>query len=135
MQAAIVNLLQDIQTAGGTAYLFIAHDLAVVEHISTRIMVMYLGSAVELAPSARLTAAPRHPYTAALLAAVPSVDGKHHTPPRLTGDVPSPLSPPAGCPFHPRCPRATAQCRECKPALLPVPGEPERRCACWNPLD
>ncbi len=134
VQAAIVNLLQDIQRESGTAFLFIAHDLAVVEHISARIMVMYLGNVVELAPADRLTAAPRHPYTAALLAAVPTPDGSKKPFGRLQGDVPSPLAPPAGCPFHPRCPYADAGCRTEKPPLAAVPGEPERFCACRHPL-
>ena len=133
VQASIVNLLQDIQKESGVAFLFIAHDLAVVEHISTRIMVMYLGNAVELAPSAALTAAPRHPYTAALLAAVPTPDGRGRAVAHLKGDVPSPLAPPPGCPFHPRCPFASEQCRTAKPPLTAVSGEPERLCACWHP--
>ena len=135
VQAAIVNLLQDIQQESGTAFLFIAHDLAVVEHISARIMVMYLGSVAELAPASRLTAAPRHPYTAALLAAVPTPDGGKRVLGHLSGDVPSPLAPPAGCPFHPRCPRADAQCRAARPPLTPCSNEPDRFCACWHPLD
>ena len=135
VQAAIVNLLQDIQKESGTAFLFIAHDLAVVEHISTRIMVMYLGNAVELAPARRLTSAPRHPYTQALLNAVPSLENRHRQLPHLSGDVPSPLAPPEGCPFHPRCPRATEECRKFKPQLQELAGEPGRFCACWHPLD
>ena len=134
VQASIVNLMQDIQRESGTAFLFIAHDLAVVEHISTRIMVMYLGNAVELAPAKVLTAAPHHPYTAALLNAVPSLENRERKLPHLHGDVPSPLAPPPGCPFHPRCPFATEKCRLEKPPLAAVPGEPERFCACWNQL-
>ncbi len=134
VQAAIVNLLQDIQQQTGTAFLFIAHDLAVVEHISSRIMVMYLGNAVEIAPAKELTASPRHPYTAALLNAVPSLANRNKTLPRLSGDVPSPLAPPPGCPFHPRCPYATEKCRSMRPELLPVAGEKDRLCACWHQL-
>ncbi|MBR2345636.1 MAG: ATP-binding cassette domain-containing protein [Lentisphaeria bacterium] len=134
VQASIVNLLQDIQKESGTALLFIAHDLAVVEHISTRIMVMYLGNAVELAPSRQLAASPRHPYTQALLNAVPNLDKRDRHLPHLTGDVPSPLAPPAGCPFHPRCPYASEQCRKEKPFLQELPGEAGRFCACWHPL-
>ena len=134
VQASIVNLMQDIQRESGTAFLFIAHDLAVVEHISTRIMVMYLGNAVELAPAQALTASPRHPYTAALLNAVPSLENRDRKLPHLHGDVPSPLAPPDGCPFHPRCPYATEKCRQEKPPLAAVPGETERFCACWNQL-
>ena len=134
VQAAIVNLLGDIQRKSGTAFLFIAHDLAVVEHISDRIMVMYLGSAVELGRADRVTAAPRHPYTAALLDAVPTPESRQRHVPGLSGDVPSPLAPPPGCPFHPRCPFAEPECRRFKPPLAPVPGDAERLCACWHPL-
>ena len=116
VQAAIVNLLEDIREQEGTSFLFIAHDLAVVEHIADRIMVMYLGNVVESAPAKELTREPRHPYTRALLSAVPSLERKSSRI-ILSGDVPSPLDPPAGCPFHPRCPYAKAICRERKPEL------------------
>ena len=129
VQASIVNLLMDIQKEEGTAFLFIAHDLAVVEHISRRIMVMYLGRIVETGPAHELVADPRHPYTQALLAAVPTVkkqDKKRFT---LGGDVPSPIDPPSGCPFHPRCPFAKERCRVERPELSPC-GE-GRECACF----
>lgn len=116
VQAAIVNLLQDIRQQSGTAFLFIAHDLAVVEHISDRIMVMYLGNVVESAPAGELVRDPRHPYTKALLSAVPSLQ-KNSSRVILKGDVPSPLDPPSGCPFHPRCPYAKEICRQQKPEL------------------
>ena len=116
VQAAIVNLLEDIREQEGTSFLFIAHDLAVVEHIADRIMVMYLGNVVESAPAKELTREPHHPYTRALLSAVPSL-GRKSSRIILSGDVPSPLDPPAGCPFHPRCPYAKAICRERKPEL------------------
>lgn len=116
VQAAIVNLLEDIREQEGTSFLFIAHDLAVVEHIADRIMVMYLGNVVESAPAKELTHAPLHPYTRALLSAVPSLNRKSSRI-ILSGDVPSPLDPPSGCPFHPRCPYARAICRERKPEL------------------
>lgn len=132
VQASIVNLLQDIQQKSGTAILFIAHDLAVVEHISARIMVMYLGSVVESAPAGKLVSNPHHPYTEALLSAVPSPEEGLNGRIRLSGDVPSPLALPPGCPFHVRCPYATERCRKEKPPLTPV-DDGQRFCACWNP--
>ena len=111
VQAAVVNLLMDIQKECGTAFLFIAHDIAVVEHISKRIMVMYLGHVMESAPSHELVSSPRHPYTQALLSAVPVVGNNTEKRQILSGDVPSPLAPPPGCPFHPRCPHARPECR------------------------
>ena len=134
VQASIVNLLQDIQQKSGTAILFIAHDLAVVEHISSVIMVMYLGSIVESAPAREIVSSPRHPYTEALLSAVPTPDGGLSGRIQLKGDVPSPLALPSGCPFHVRCPYASEKCRKEKPPLTPVDGDPERLCACWNNL-
>jgi len=105
IQAQIVNLLQDLQAAEGLTYLFISHDLKIVQHVSTRVAVMYLGRIVELAAAPMLYKDPKHPYTIALLSAVPRV-GAGETRERviLQGDVPSPLAPPSGCAFHPRCP-------------------------------
>ncbi|MBL9169858.1 MAG: dipeptide ABC transporter ATP-binding protein [Verrucomicrobiales bacterium] len=118
VQAQVINLLQDLQRQLGVAYLFVAHDLAVVEHISQRILVMYLGRVVESAPSRRLISTPLHPYTQALISAVPEVNPSHKQQRIiLTGDVPSPINPPPGCPFHPRCPVAEARCRTEVPAL------------------
>ena len=118
IQAQIVNLLQDLQQQMNLAFLFIAHDLRVVEHISQRVAIMYLGKIVELAPSAEIYAAPRHPYTRALLSAVPMP--KPHGVSRriaLGGDVPSPIAPPTGCAFHPRCSHAVDICRTQEPKL------------------
>ena len=119
VQAQVVNLLQDLQRQFGLSYLFIAHDLAVVKHVAHRIAVMYLGRIVEIAETAQLFANPRHPYTRALLAAIPRPDPRLRgsvTP--LGGELPSPLAPPSGCRFHPRCPHADSICRTDDPALL-----------------
>jgi oligopeptide/dipeptide ABC transporter ATP-binding protein len=121
VQAQIINLLQDLQQARGIACLFIAHDLAVVEHISRRVMVMYLGKVVELAEAREVIRSPRHPYTQALISAVPEVNPETKRQRIvLGGDVPSPIRPPAGCPFHPRCPVAEARCKTDVPMLREI---------------
>lgn len=133
VQASIINLLDDIRRETGTSFLFIAHDLAVVEHISSRILVMYLGHIVESAPARELVAAPLHPYSRALLSAVPTLDAAGRKRIVLPGDVPSPLSPPGGCPFHPRCPRAQERCRRERPVLRATAADGARSCACFFP--
>lgn len=118
IQAQIINLLGDLKSEFSLSYLMISHDLSVVRHVSDRVAVMYLGRIVEVAPVELLYTAPKHPYTEALLAAVPRTDPKARRPrARLTGDIPSPLAPPPGCSFHPRCPKATDICRAVRPEL------------------
>ena len=121
VQAQIINLLQDLQQQRGIAYLFIAHDLAVVRHISHRVMVMYLGKVVEVAEATTIVREPLHPYTQALLSAVPVVDPKlKRKRIVLPGDVPSPVNPPPGCAFNPRCPVVVDRCRVDIPPLREV---------------
>ncbi len=123
IQAQIVNLLAGLQRRLGLAYVFVSHDLGVVRHVADRVYVMYLGRVVEHGPARALFAAPRHPYTAALLAAVPEPDpGRRRRRARLTGEPPSPQDPPPGCRFHPRCPHATPLCAAAAPALRALDG-------------
>ena len=118
IQAQVINLLEDLQEKFDLTYLFIAHDLSVVEHISDRVAVMYLGRIVEIAPARELYTTPKHPYTEALLSAVPIPEpGLKRTRIRLVGDVPNPINPPTGCHFHPRCPKAFDRCKVESPAL------------------
>ncbi|MDI3306780.1 MAG: ATP-binding cassette domain-containing protein [Acetobacteraceae bacterium] len=130
VQAQILNLMKDLQQRLGLTYLFISHNLAVVRQVSDRIGVMYLGRLVELAPAETLFSTPRHPYTRALMEAIPDLEmsGRQRIP--VGGEVPSPINPPPGCPFHPRCPLANARCRAEVPALIPARGTPEALVAC-----
>jgi oligopeptide transport system ATP-binding protein len=131
IQAQIINLLEDLQRRLGLTYLFIAHDLSVVRHISDRVAVMYLGRVVELADRDELYRNPRHPYTQALLSAVPIPDPAveaGRTPTLLRGEVPSPLAPPSGCVFHPRCPIAIPECAREVPVLRDLGGGHQAAC-------
>lgn len=133
IQAQVINLLMDLQKELGLTYLFIAHDLKVVEFISHRVAVMYLGKIVEMAPAREIYQNPCHPYTKALLSAIPVPDPMHKKERIvLQGDVPSPLSPPAGCHFHPRCWRATDECKAAYPAVTSLNKEHTFRC--YHPL-
>jgi oligopeptide/dipeptide ABC transporter ATP-binding protein len=138
IQAQIINLLTDLQGELGLTYIFIAHDLSVVRHVSTSVAVMYLGKVVEQAPAEQLWAHPRHPYTVALLSAVPLPDpGPASRRERiiLAGEVPSPIRPPSGCRFHPRCPKAQQACTDDVPALAPAEGDlPAHAAACHFPV-
>lgn len=131
VQAQIINLLENIQEKTGVAYLFIAHDLAVVEHISNNIMVMYLGRIVESGPASEVCGNPAHPYTKALLSAVPAINKSSKKRIILPGDVPSPLNPPSGCTFHPRCPFAQEKCKVESPSLNITSESSKRSSACF----
>ncbi|MCE3010931.1 MAG: dipeptide ABC transporter ATP-binding protein [Proteobacteria bacterium] len=118
IQAQVINLLMDLQEKLGLTYIFIAHDLKVVEHVSTRVAVMYLGRFVEYAPAQEIYLKPQHPYTKALMSAIPVPDPRRHEQRIiLTGDVPSPINPPDGCHFHPRCPIADEECKKAYPSF------------------
>jgi oligopeptide transport system ATP-binding protein len=136
IQAQILNLLEDLQNELGLSFLFIAHNLAVVEHFSDRVAVMYLGKIVEMAPSPELYKNPKHPYTVALLSAVPKPSPrKSDQRVVLAGEIPSPSNPPSGCPFHPRCPlyaqKQDPRCVSAMPPLESKAGQPDHVAACW----
>ena len=138
IQAQIINLLDDLQREFNLTYIFIAHDLSVVRHVSDRVAVMYLGKVAELGTVGRLYERPRHPYSSALLSAVPVADpdlADQRQRIVLSGDVPSPINPPTGCRFHPRCPKAQPNCVTDVPELFPRLGDPEGElAACHYPL-
>jgi len=134
IQSQVLNLLLDLQREMKLSYLFIAHNLAVVKHVSDRIAIMYLGRIVEMADADTIYRAPRHPYTRALISAIPEPDPTRNKQRIvLQGDVPSPINPPSGCPFHPRCPHATDRCKVEVPALRTT-GEPGQQVSCHYDL-
>jgi oligopeptide transport system ATP-binding protein len=131
-----MNLLEDLQTEFDLTYMFIAHDLAVVKHVSDRVAVMYLGKIVELAEADKLYEDPQHPYTQALLSSIPVADpevARRKDRIVLSGDVPSPANPPPGCPFHVRCWKAQSICQQQMPPLEMKDGDPGHQMACWFP--
>jgi oligopeptide/dipeptide ABC transporter ATP-binding protein len=136
VQAQIINLLDDLQDAFRLTYLFVAHDLSVVRHVSDRIAVMYLGKLMEVSPAEELYAKPIHPYTSALLAAIPIPDPEENRRRErvvVGGEPPNPIDPPPGCVFHPRCPRATELCRQVEPPLARYPNG--HLAACHHPMN
>jgi oligopeptide/dipeptide ABC transporter ATP-binding protein len=136
VQAQIINLLDDLQDEFNLTYLFVAHDLSVVRHVSDRIAVMYLGKLMEVSPAEELYTKPIHPYTSALLAAIPIPDPEQNRRRErivVSGEPPNPINPPSGCVFHPRCPRATQICREVEPPLARYPNG--HLAACHHPMN
>jgi peptide/nickel transport system ATP-binding protein len=128
IQAQVLNLFIRLREELQLTYLFISHDLGVIRHVSDRVVVMYLGRVVEAGPTAEIYAAPNHPYTTALIEEVPRIDARHRSYIPIRGEIPSPLAPPSGCHFHPRCPHAFARCREEAPELREI--APGRISAC-----
>ncbi|MGA2172750.1 MAG: oligopeptide/dipeptide ABC transporter ATP-binding protein [Sedimentisphaerales bacterium] len=136
IQSQILNLLKDLQQEFSLTYMFIAHDLAVVQFACDVVAVMYMGRIVEQAPVAELYDNPLHPYTVALMSAIPKIKASQKFVRRtLKGEVPSILNPPSGCPFHPRCPFAQGRCFTENPPLEILPGRPEHLLACWHRID
>ncbi|MEA2220334.1 MAG: peptide/nickel transport system ATP-binding protein [Solirubrobacteraceae bacterium] len=136
IQAQIINLLEDLQDDLGLTYLFVAHDLSVVRHVSDRIAVMYLGKLMEISPAEELYSKPIHPYAAALLEAIPIPDPRENRARRrsvVAGEPPNPINPPSGCVFHPRCPHATDVCRTVEPPLMTYAND--HLAACHHPLN
>jgi oligopeptide/dipeptide ABC transporter ATP-binding protein len=134
VQAQVINLMRDLQRDLGLSYLFIAHDLSVVRHISDAVAIMYLGRIVETGPKKTLFARPLHPYTQGLLQSVPVPDPtrRRGAQPALSGSLPSPLNPPSGCAFHPRCPYADDLCKRELPLLQPFGAQPDVAVACHH---
>jgi oligopeptide/dipeptide ABC transporter ATP-binding protein len=139
IQAQVLNLLSDLQDDFGLSYLFIAHDLSVVKHVSNAVVVMYLGRVAEQGLKGSVYGTPRHPYSVALMSAAPAADPESAAARQrviLTGDVPSPINPPSGCRFHPRCPKARELCSEQEPALESKAGDPQNHLtACHFPVE
>ncbi len=128
IQAQVLNLFMKLRKELGLTYLFISHDIGVVEHLADRVAIMYLGRIVEMAPTEELFARPNHPYTQALLREVPRIDIRQHAFEPIKGEIPSPLDPPSGCHFHPRCPFSMQRCREWQPEFVRI--APEWHSAC-----
>jgi len=128
IQAQVINLFMDVRARYGLTYLFVSHDLSLVRHISDRVAIMYLGRIVEIGSASAIFAEPAHPYSAALIKAIPSAARRKSAFQPLKGELPSPLNPPSGCPFHPRCEHAMPVCREQRPALVEI--APGRSAAC-----
>jgi oligopeptide/dipeptide ABC transporter ATP-binding protein len=128
IQAQVINLFMDVRERHGLTYLFVSHDLGLVRHISDRVAIMYLGRIVEIGRADEIFAEPAHPYSAALIKAIPSATRRKRRFEPLKGELPSPMAPPPGCPFHPRCPSAMPICREARPALAAI--APGRSAAC-----
>jgi len=132
IQSQIMNLLVNLQKEFNLSYLFIAHDLAVVKHVSDRIAIMYLGKLVEEGPGQSIYENARHPYTQSLISAIPLPDPRHHVQRQvLTGDVPSPIDPPGGCTFHPRCPKVMPECKAQVPRLAPLRERENQKVSCF----